>query len=245
MTLNLALPDGLSKKQYPAYLRWTWQQWAWEFLRRNSAFQRGCELVNPSQRGAIRTSMQVARNYGLREFKHYLEDYASGQGPAVFAGLPVYNNLDGEKSKSLTLTLRPEEAAFRIDLSSHRKSVIDEQLAHVKQRIHQLLDQHAKPPRSTPRPQQHSSEKLLTYLRILDAVSTKATKLPDAAMQIFPDTEIGHLKHELDTAKDPAAKTAVRVELANHLRSAQRTARPIAEKGYLVFAQWSGRPDKS
>jgi|GEM_PF-4674297 len=245
MALNSALPNGLSKTQYPTYMKWTWQQWAWEFLRRNAAFQRACKLAHPSQRGAIRTAIRVAHDYGLREFKHYLEDYASGQGPAVFVGLPVHHNLGAEKSRSLKLTLRPEEAAFRIDLSSHRQSVIDEQLAHVRQRIHQLLDQRAKPPRSTPRPQRHSSEKLLTYLRILDAVSTKATKLPDAAMQIFPDTEIGHLKHEIDTAKDPAAKTAVRVELANHLRSAQRTARPIAEKGYLVFAQWSGRPDKS
>ena len=245
MTLNSTLPNGLSKKQYPAYLKWTWQQWAWEFLRRNPAFQRACELAHSSQRGAVRISIRVARNYGLRDFKHYLEDYASGQGPAVFAGLPVYNNLGGEKPRSLKLTLPPEGAAFCIDLSSHRKSVIDEQLAHVRRRIHQLIDQHAKPTHSAPRPQRHSSEKLLTYLRILDAVSTKATKLPDAALEIFPDTEIGHLKRELTASKDPAAKTAVRVELANHLRSAQRTARPIAEKSYLVFAQWSGRPDKS
>lgn len=36
-------PTGRSVAEYPDYTEWTFQRWAWEFLRRNATFQRACK----------------------------------------------------------------------------------------------------------------------------------------------------------------------------------------------------------
>ncbi len=57
-------PIGREKNEYSGHEQWTFQRWAWEFLRRNSDFQAACKQAagNPVDEQA------VAEQFGLKKF---------------------------------------------------------------------------------------------------------------------------------------------------------------------------------
>lgn len=74
-------PDGANEKDYTECGRWRPERWAWEFLRRNTAFQTACDSVmvgvgDANESDAL-AKHKVAKEFGLFVFKDYREHFMS------------------------------------------------------------------------------------------------------------------------------------------------------------------------
>lgn len=67
-------PNGIERDRYFGCERWSYRRWAWEFLRRNEGFIAACDRVDD---GALDSQQEIADRFGLRDFKHYKENYSS------------------------------------------------------------------------------------------------------------------------------------------------------------------------
>lgn len=79
-------PDGMSMESYKGWETWERNRWAWEFLRRNSSFQAGCDNASSlrvyygeNDPDAVEMEeLSVAFRFGLSRFKHYAEPFEGG-----------------------------------------------------------------------------------------------------------------------------------------------------------------------
>lgn len=68
-------PTGHYADEYVDHEGWSNQHWAWEFLRRNDAFQRWCWTIADSGLSSKIKDSRARREYGLISFKPYWEPF--------------------------------------------------------------------------------------------------------------------------------------------------------------------------
>ena len=136
-------PEGKEQDDYEGHKRWTFQRWAWEFLRRNEDFQEACKLAA----GNPEAEKEVAATFGLKKFVSYTKgskkpswapkfrpaavDLWSWQGPvrrpavAVRAGqVLVRFDLSHSANDSASLSAQIEDARRRLE--TLRKAYLSE-----------------------------------------------------------------------------------------------------------------------
>lgn len=91
-------PSGESEDQYPNSDGWANTRWAWEFLRRNRAFQNWCNEAK--ELSVKKRNRQGAEKFGLLRFKPYWEEFDLPHldGPLFNTrNLPCWICLDNDK----------------------------------------------------------------------------------------------------------------------------------------------------
>lgn len=73
-------PFGDDPAAYEGWAHWSRGQWAWEFLRRNDEFQRGCQ-------DETHDSGTLAARFHLKRFKHFGDQYAQERKAAFRVGI--------------------------------------------------------------------------------------------------------------------------------------------------------------
>jgi hypothetical protein len=68
-------PTGLDEAAYEGYERWRLHRWAWEFLCRNDGFIKACHELGATPNKGLSTEEEIARQFHLKKFKDYREDY--------------------------------------------------------------------------------------------------------------------------------------------------------------------------
>ena len=128
-SIAFTFPTGLNIANYSGYQTWSNQEWAWEFLRRNIVFQARCDHIRnwPDSRLTRSWQKNIAYTFGLKKFKDYIEDFASGQTPnPKFTSdtISAWSRVDENRYKSLVLptALRPGQSLIRFDLEAMKKS---------------------------------------------------------------------------------------------------------------------------
>jgi len=227
--------DGMNDADYENFKNVPGAGWAWVFLRRNPEFRRRCgELANYDDLERRIQERLIARDFGLRRFKHCDERYgARGERRPLFNPMARWRSPESkDEVLQHTAIVRKGQVLLRFDV---RPSLIDEkslmvQLASAlkvleKERM-KLLEAEAN----------SSSEKAtsggirakgdyrrrIIWLRILDAHNNKINPM-EALAKISPidyGTPTPRLLHERQRAH----------------RDLLATAQDYAERRYLAMA---------
>lgn len=174
-------PDGRSLEQYKGNEKWSHKRWAWEFLRRNTEFLRQCKMLIEAPDLAP-TEEEIAEQFGLKRFKSAKSPYGKKgefERPRFVAGtVSSYSRLTEERGR-LPRRLQQGEVAFILDLNSALSNAasLKKQISNVRKIAEKRLRTLAELRNVATVPQYRiHSEKLLPYLRILDARAAGMTR---------------------------------------------------------------------
>jgi hypothetical protein len=156
-------PNGMTIEPYKKALKWSNKHWAWEFLRRNEAFQKATLAAKD---GSPEEQQSVARRFRLRKFKGYWEEYnhpVNGK-PRFIKFVPPRVDIIVAEQNAVEVQLVPGQLAIVVnvgDLASHKA------VRAVLKQVTPALSKNA-----TGSVRVRASD-LIEMLRILDALQTK------------------------------------------------------------------------
>ncbi|RZS86563.1 transcriptional regulator domain-containing protein [Pigmentiphaga kullae] len=213
--------DGLDDAAYAGFESWSNSHWAWEFLRRNPAFQDACNRVrSASRRDRNVLRAEVARQFFIRRYMHFRHDYVNHDPRS-----PMFVRVRGYSSKMLTkptkisVTLQPDQFLVLFDIRQMRYSVraLNAQLAEAKRQMSVLISHHvsegsAPAMRDEPAGVVQSrgrgeAKTWLGWLRMLDAKS-HGVKNDRAYRSIFPGKCLGKDTMKIQQAYSDEWKSA-------------------------------------
>lgn len=114
------------ESEYENYKMWDSHRWAWEFLKRNKEFRDDCNVLAKLKNKKLEIEKnRISEKYGLKEFKHYLDD--SGSAPKF-----LIKSIDSWKGDLETA----DENDIRISLKSGKLLV----LFYVDHTLHSPLE---------------------------------------------------------------------------------------------------------
>lgn len=202
--------------------KWGKKRWAWEFLRRNAKFMDACFEVDKGAKSAE----AVARDFGLRYFKHCREIYKGDvQKPPKFIGSLIrcrarLQEEDSDRYKGI-LEVSEMVVVLRLEPCLYNTSSLDAQLRAVRRVATQNLDKLVKLRNTKLRKgrvtQRHQ---WVSYLRILDALANNKTH-----------DEVALLIYEKNF--NPEKK---RDERVSFVKERIESARKMTQSGYLDVA---------
>lgn len=173
-TTELPRPKWNDAATYADPTEWSYRQWAWEFLRRNKAYEAATKkkLLLPKEKAAI------AQTFGRSTFKRYSEGY--GKDDAGHHWLPeaiVKKALwyeEGSTGSTVTALL-PGEVALVFDLSQTLKggtTAISSLLGHARKVLLSELEQYKEtfPKGKGPKMFKVRRSDLFHLLRLHDAI---------------------------------------------------------------------------
>lgn len=208
--------DGMNEEDYEGYRNWTPKQWAWEFLRRGEDFICKCKSYATEDKAVLRA---LAVEFGLRKFKHYLEDYDINEKPRFVSAIRYITNFKEEKS-DLKTTLFRNEVFLKINLEAALSStkIFNWQVKESKRTLEKLMfDLRAstdiKNIQSTR--MKFTIDDYLKMLRLLDAKrsDSKMTRVnkfrviyPDIAKNLDKDQITDEYKRRLNSARNLTSK---------------------------------------
>lgn len=214
----LRRPDWHDEATYPDYTKWSYSNWAWEFLRRNEQFQQCCYAL---EAGSLDEQLTVAKRFGLQEFKHFREHFHVGRVPEWLSVLPGILVRATDKDKTLKERSIPQGQVvmtFDLDEMLKNRPTLDAQAYNAGYYLNSCLKEYAalkgKKPRS-PRPQ---IAKLFAYLRVLDAVTYAGVDDNDVIAAVLYPGEIGVANHYTGVGK---------------VRDSRAASKKMVESGYL------------
>jgi hypothetical protein len=167
-------PNGLDENDYKNLEAWSNQKWAWAFLRRNLKFQRECDRLKDCSDSE---KLALAKQYGLRKFKDYHEDYCKkghyAKPQFLNGSISAISNLDFELGNptSRRIKMMPGKFLVFFDLASALKSekFLDRQLENaqllLKRKLKQIREQVGQDQKGV-NPRHRAMGQ---YLRMLDA----------------------------------------------------------------------------
>ena len=248
-------PDGMNDADYKNFEKVPGAGWAWIFLRRNPEFRRRCaELANCDDLERRTQERLIARDFGLRRFKHCDERYgAAGERRPIFNPLARWRSPESkDEVLKHTATLREGQVLLRFDV---RPALTDEkslmvQLASALQilemerkKLHEeKADSSLKKTTSCRIRAKGDHRRRIVWLRILDAHNNKIDPM-EALAKISPiDYGIPdpRLPHERQQAHRDLLATAQDYAERRYLAMAREYA-PRLKK----FAVQKDRSDKS
>ena len=165
---------------YPGYQNWTKEKWAWEFLRRNSEFQKQCDAFRDFPEMLLKRVRQrrTAFSYGLMKFKDYIENFDVGANPKFSSSKISFFSTGNSKSYTnpLTISLRPAETLirFNIEVMSKSNKSLGAQLKDAKRQLEKALRSYLKKTKRTTKVTKGKAL-LIECLRAYDAENFKKT----------------------------------------------------------------------
>ena len=160
--------DGKNAKDYEKCTSWSPRRWAWEFLCRNSEFQKASDAaIN----GTEKERALVAKNFGLVKFKNYAEVQTKSAGYPTFkdGAIKSFENLGSEKVEEI-IEVYPGQVVIRFKLTakSNVKQSLDEQLKKAKAKLQKKTDEFHKILNRKFGTKNPKANLFSEYLRILD-----------------------------------------------------------------------------
>jgi hypothetical protein len=168
-------PTGHYEAEYVGHEEWSNPHWAWEFLRRNDAFQQWCSTIANSGFSSKAKDSKARREYGLINFKPYWEPFdGTGVRRARFVTSKIQSWSRVTKAHREELGIYPRIPLrkgeilikFFVNASSKSTKSIAAQLRSAKIRLRQREKQWTGC-KAKLRPNRHKHD-LLTLLRLLD-----------------------------------------------------------------------------
>ncbi|MBX3618633.1 MAG: hypothetical protein KF891_01375 [Rhizobacter sp.] len=233
-------PKGTYVADYAGYQSWSYQRWAWEFLRRNEGFIEACDAVAEDD---LARQVEIAAAYKLKRFRHYGWEF-QGTKAAKPRFLPSDVSFWVFKGEHPThhpkLSMQNGQIFVRFDLA---QAILDSGAIEAQLRkAHRVLNNQfkkyiqsagIKPPRAH-KPRKDDYLRLIRLLDLLDADGRKAThSLKASALRAVNND-------------DPAAATLTVSEVLARYRYQIATARRYADSDYqFVAAHPDAIPKKS
>lgn len=219
-------PSGREKDEYSGYKLWTFQRWAWEFLRRNAEFRAACKRAtgNPDKEKA------VAEQFGLKKFVNFTKGSRKPSWSPKFrsASVDVWRWQQGARKPAITI--RAGQALVRFDLSpcTGDVSVLKAQLEDARKRLERLQKLYLAEVNS-PEPKSGNRKPIyfLNSLRLLDLLATKVE--PGRALRLV---------HEHPKTRAPMTDP----EALDKYRKQLNLAKEMASNGYRLLANRIGAP---
>lgn len=199
-------PDWKDRRSYEFPGRTEYAKWAWEFLRRNVEFQKVCwEQRNGKRQG---TERDVARKWGLEDFKDCIEPYDEGDAP-VFRppGVSLCHNLAVEESRTAKIKLGSGKMAVTFDLSAALQDggLLESWFPWAREQVvwHLSVLADKKKPNAKPVRRRVRAQDYPGYLRVLDAIDGggRTTKDKEVALAIYGSGTTNDLKRIRDALK--------------------------------------------
>lgn len=222
-------PDGTDTTRYENFEKWSYRQWAWEFLRRNSEFIAECKRV---RNGTDAEKQAVAKQFELKKFKMYSEKYKGASGIPQFSmgGISSWTNLDcdNEEDRLLTIRMSHGQVLVRFNLAPVIKDVkaLDKQLRLAERRMKKRLAIYEKLIEKEAAVHKHKAINFGMYIRLLDLLA-EGKKPLECAKLIFP-SKVN------DGRTDQYLRQDVKAPIAAALK--------LADEGYIYLSILKGRP---
>ncbi len=223
-------PTGTNLDEYKNFREWTFEQWAWEFLRRNAKFIRACKAAGEDEAHQA----EVASEFHLARFKSYKEGYGVGRRRPKFASSSVasWSWRAADEARQPRVRVRRGQVLLRFDLSATTDDA--EALAAQLREAGRLL---AKKQREylaqsqLPEPKRASAKPLyfLRSLRLLDLLDGKDKRCRDPG-------------HALRLLNEPPRSPMSDAEALEKHRKQIAQAREMSEHGYRHLANREGSP---
>lgn len=137
-------PDGTNPDDYKWHKRWSFRLWAWQFLRRNTAYQAACDNLK-NVRGDIEgEKSRIAAKFGLKRYKYYREGYSQNKRPIFVVGsFAIRSNLPAgnDESRIIRMSIAPGAVAVRFDLQAmlNKSFGLKGQLRHAEEKIREIV----------------------------------------------------------------------------------------------------------
>jgi len=221
-------PDGTDPVRYRNIGKWSYHQWAWELLRRYDKYIDACKMV----RDGKKSKQVVARDFGLKKFKHYSESYSKQSGyPQFSIESPfIWKNLDASNHKAhkIKLYLRPGQMIIRLDFDAaiKHKGAIDKQVSKAINKIKENAAEFKMHNQAKIKPHTTQVHTFGIYIRLLDLKAARKSNLECAKIILKSKVQDGVTNHFL------------REDIKQRLRS----ARKIAEENYKYLSVRDGTP---
>ena len=227
-------PDGEDLTRYKRCEKWTYRRWAWEFLRRNSEFQKACKLAKTDEQ-----RQEVAAQFGLKKFKSFREAYGHppASRPTFTLGLITsrkHLSDEGGAPQKVRTSLHPGEVMIRFDLSKALTDtqVLEKQLRMASVRLKRLLAAYAAKIDKKLDQINHSPEVWGQYLRLLDGIAAGKNQV-QAGLMIAP--------YKASKLQDPFEETT-KEDLKTAINKKVKKARLYSTELYRYLAILKGRP---
>ena len=219
----MARPEWNKEESYPANLNdWSYSTWAWEFLRRNTKFQEGCERVLNAPVGPQRA---MARSFGLAEYKYFKESHGGGSVCLWLTEAICKFNASKDNEISTTVRLKPGEVALVFDLNFIGRvglSSLDAQLHAARS----ILEEYRSEFGIEETRSKVTKRSLFKLLRVYDGVVHSKKRPAEVARELYPDD----FKIIDGRTSDLAASATKRV--TDQLKRAKR----MVESDYLLLS---------
>jgi hypothetical protein len=216
-------PDWKDSEAYGDVASWSDRRWAWEFLRRNAAYQDIRTVGGPPS-----VQLKVGREFGRAKVRPYWSEYSTEEERDdvwLFDRVIVEQGWDGFDTKPQT-PLATTEIAIKLDLfvamssgEAARNILVEKIKLLLDEQMADRWGEDGFPDRATRRP---SNSELFQYLRLVDAGNTSALEL---APFLYP---------EYCTASKIADRVLVTCGASNISRQRNR-AKMMVNGGYLCL----------
>lgn len=221
-------PDGTDPARYKKLEELSYREWAWEFLRRNDEFIAECKRVDNCNQDE---KQAVARQFELKEFKRYSEQYKGGSGSPRFnfgsISHWISSEINNTKGRLSRIRICPGQVAVRFNLASmiKDKKVLEKQLRLAKLVITRNLALYEKKINKEAKTHKHKGMNFGLYIRLLDCLASN--KPPhECSKYIYPNKGKYLTESDLNRlVKDPI-----------------EAAKNMASEGYLYLSILKGRP---
>lgn len=222
-------PDGSDSDRYKNLEKWSYREWAWEFLRRNSDFIVECKRV---RNGTDAEKLAVAEQFGLKKLKMYSENNKGTSGSPRFSmgSISSWTNLDCDNAEDRRLAIRLGygQVLVRFNLPPVIQDIkaLDKQFRLAEQRIKKRLAVYEKIIKKEAAIHKHKPMNFGIYIRLLDLLNAGKSPL-ECAQQVFPSK-----------VKDARTDNYLRQDVKAPIDAAKK----MAEEGYLYLSILKGRP---
>lgn len=203
----------LDDSKYAGCESWTNKRWAWEFLRRNMNFRSACDALDDNATSKVKRN--IARKFGLVDFKHYQEIFTSDDGqvgaPKFIskAVMRIRPERQDDSSWKRRVTIKPNQLAIRFDLRQAIEDdrILDAQIQSARKILERELNSWRSAENITPKTGRNRPlHRLLVQLKILDAREQPGTIVQQAALVWGPHTQARRLTDAVDDAFNLATK---------------------------------------
>lgn len=225
---NNKRPDGVDLNRYENMKKWSYHQWAWEFLRRNTKFISDCKEVLSGNR----SKQAVARKYGLKKFKHCNAAYKKKSGSPKFSIVSHFIwedlNLGARKARKIRLNLWPGQLIIRLDLAAaiNHEGAIEKQVSTAFKNVEAKIADFKKHHLGLTKQHKSQDQTMGIYIRLLDLKAAGYSNL-DCGKFILPKK-----------IQDGATPDDLRDDIKQRLKSAKK----MAEEGYKYLSLRDGLP---
>lgn len=225
---KLPRPNGGDEDRYKNCVKWSYREWAWEFLRRSPKFIEACNQVRAKDDDE---KQQVADEYGLVEFKDYREAYSSsGLGAPRFTlgKLTIRSNLGTGQDRKVVKQIKVSEGqvGVLIDLNHALQdaNALKKQLRLVGKVLRDRLTTFENAAGKKAKPARFKPSLFLEYIRILDCLAA------------------GHSHSKIAQIIFPKKAGGDRDALIDMIKPKIRSAREHSNEKYQSIALLPGRP---